>query len=299
MGIFDFFKKKKENKENSAPENIVKEAEVFNPQVTEPQTTNKEEEKVVPKEMADFDALSLGELFEKAADDLPARMEFYKRFAQDNLYIITSQGEPSGADGKEMKWQILNLNSGEIPVFTSEDKVYDNGAVKEKKNVISLKLSQLYEATKGSKYVLNPFSYMHKEFSPSEVEHTLDGSIIEMMNQPQPQQQRRKVRLGVPAYCPQEMVDAIKQKLSEFSTVLEVYLAYMEFPDEPNEPPHYAFGVHGGLNQEVAQSIAQAVAPYLSGKGNVDVMPIGQGGKGSLDEYFLSTKPIYTNPERS
>lgn len=65
MGIFDFFKKKKENKENSAPENIVKEAEVLNPQVTEPQTTNKEEEKVVPKEMADFDALSLGELLKR------------------------------------------------------------------------------------------------------------------------------------------------------------------------------------------------------------------------------------------
>lgn len=307
MGILDLFKKKKEVEQGNLPEKTVEsslgksqEATAHSTVDETPKTveTPQQEEKPIPSPATiDTNNMSLGELFETAFKDPKLRIEFYKRLPLEDLYILTSPATPVEGSDQEMKWEIIKLDSGEIPLFTSEDKVYDNNVVKEKLNAMPLKLRQIYDATRGAVYVLNPFSNIRKVFVQDEVEQTISGKI--WRDPTPPSQETKRVRLGQPAFCPQEMVDALKEKLSAFPAVMEVYIALMEFPEEPNEPPHFAFGVHGGLNQEVAHAVGNTVAPFLKDKGNVDVIPINRNNKDGLNAYFFSKEPIYTNSSLS
>lgn len=308
MGLFDFLKKK-ESKQTSGKEKVEE------PKVTEKTTDElpveekkaeehpKEEPVAQPdvqtsgqpteKEVESDAPMSFEELFVKAFDDARLREEFYKRLLDENLLILTSDDLPSDGNPAEKKLRIAQLADKRVPVFTSEARIYDNNVIKEKHPCMAIPGRKLFEITKGAKYILNPFSTLNKELVPEEVDWILKGgqggasAVKEGTNQP------RRVRVGYPADCPQEMIDALNQKLPAFPAVLAVYIGFMEIL-ESNEEPRYVFGVQAnGLNQEIAQTIGETAAPFLKGKGNIEIMAVDPEKREGLTNYFLSTNPIY------
>lgn len=301
MGLFDFFKKKENKEKNAAVEPVEKavEALAVKEQTTQTHETASDVRKSEPldtEERVDSSQMSLTELFEQAFKNPALRLDFYKRLAEEELIILTTEGKKMD-NSDEVKWEILTFKEGEIPLFTSKEKMMEKGVVSENQPHLSLKLAQIFSATKGAKYWLNPFSQVNKVLTEGEVEHCITGKIAESVNVASKSGSfPQRVRLSIPSYCPQEMVDAIKAKLVEFPSVKEVYIAYMENAEDPNDVPRYVLGVHGGLNAEIAQAIGKTVAPFLKGKGDLNIMPIGNENENGLDAYFFSTKPIYTNP---
>ncbi len=301
MGLFDFFKKRENKEKKSATEPIKESVDTLPVKENAVQTHGvasdvRKSESLEAEERVDTSLMSLSELFEQAFKNPTLRLDFYKRLAEEELFILTAEGEKMD-NSDEVKWEIMTLKSGEIPLFTSKEKMLERGIVPENQPHLSLKLAQIFSATKGAKYWLNPFSQVNKVMTEGEVEHCITGKIAESANgnSKQPSFPQR-VRLSQPSYCPQEMVDVLKSKLVAFPAIKEVYIAYAENAVDPNDVPRYIMGVHGGLNAEIAQAIGNAVAPFLKGKGDLNIMPIGNENENGLDAYFFSTKPIYTNP---
>lgn len=71
----------------------------------------------------------------KGSDRRPAfRAEFYKRLLSDELVVITEKsGLPEGNHTFEpdTKVNIVSFADGKIPVFTSTERIFDKGVVKE------------------------------------------------------------------------------------------------------------------------------------------------------------------------
>jgi len=92
--------------------------------------------------------------------------------------------------------RLVALDSGHIPVFTGIDRIYDQGVIKEKVPVISVKGQDLLDFTKGSPIVINPYSAHVKELQPEEIENLLEGridqTIEELKNQPSVDGYRKK-----------------------------------------------------------------------------------------------------------
>lgn len=303
MGLFDFLKRK-ESKTTSEKEKVEE------PKVTEPQPVQPspvvEERKEEPQEQKveeptehpaekfanSVTLMSLEELFEKAFVDTQLRTDFYRRLMVDNVFILTSEDVPAEGDVKEKRLKIAQLSDGKIPVFTSEKKVYDNDVIKEKQSVMAIPCRKLFEITKGASYVLNPFSKPNKVMLPQEIEWLLNGADGAVPVEKKDANQPRRVRVGYPSDFPQEMVDALNQKLVAYPAVLAVYIGLMEILDS-NEQPRYVFGVHAnGINQEIAKAIGETAAPFLKGK-SIEIMAVDPEKKEGLADYFLSTTPIY------
>ncbi len=301
MGLFDFLKKKENKEKKAVAEPAEEPAEALSvkertSQIHETVSDMRKDESPDEEERVETSQISLSELFEQAFKNPALRLDFYKRLAVEELIILTTEGEKMD-NSDEVKWEIMTFKEGEIPLFTSKEKMLEKGVVPENQPHLSLKLAQIFSATKGAKYWLNPFSQVNKVLTEGEVEHCITGKIAESVNVASKSGSfPQRVRLSIPSYCPQEMVDAIKAKLVEFPSVKEVYIAYMENAEDPNDVPRYVLGVHGGLNAEIAQAIGKTVAPFLKGKGDLNIMPIGNEKENGLDAYFFSTKPIYTNP---
>src|SRR5687768_15577178 len=140
MGIFDIFKKKKEQ--------LVQE--------------------------------SLETLLQKAATGPASRVEFYKRLLSDDLVIIT---DASGTEGKRIakageKINIFSYPDGKIPVFTSKERIFDKGVVKEEVHIMEIKGESLFGLARGATFLLNPYSDYGKELLPEEIEAMLKGTIL-------------------------------------------------------------------------------------------------------------------------
>lgn len=149
MKLFDIFKKKKE-KESTFPEN------------------------------------ELERYLMEGASDLDARKYFYQKLLWNQLVVLT----PSFLDQEEglqdveehANVKLVSYDDGVIPVFTSLNRIFDQDIIKEKVSYISLEGKDLFGMTKGSTFVLNPYSAYSKELVPEEIEQLLNGTIYNQID---------------------------------------------------------------------------------------------------------------------
>ena len=82
--------------------------------------------------------LSLETLLQKSATEPAYRAEFYKRLLSDELFVITrNSGLPQGNQTlqQDTTVSIVPLPNGKIPVFTSQQRIFDKGVIKNKLNI--------------------------------------------------------------------------------------------------------------------------------------------------------------------
>ncbi len=188
MGIFDIFKKKKPD--STFPEN------------------------------------ELEKSLMNASSDISARNEFYTKLLWNELIVLTNGHNVSEEGRKTLEQdtevQFVTFESGQIPVFTSTNRIFDKGVIKEQVPFMAMKGQDLFGFTKGATFILNPYSDYGKELIPQEIENLLNGSIFEKTNQMEIKEDT-EVLIGQPSKYPTELVKALSSLFTSEPNVKSAY----------------------------------------------------------------------------
>jgi SseB protein C-terminal domain/SseB protein N-terminal domain len=241
------------------------------------------------------DNLSLEMLVQKAVTEPAYRAEFYKRLLSDELVVITSKSNLG--KGNQILQEGTNVNlvsypDGKIPVFTSTERIFDKGVIKEEVEYLRMKGENLFGLTKGATFLLNPYSDYGKELLPEEVEKMLSGNIFTDNTKTLTIEKVTEVQIGQPAKYPTDIVNSLKILFANKPTVKAAYLGWIYDPAS-GEPPHYIFGLDAnGDLKSLIQEAGFTAKQFLSSNEFVDFINVDD--KGGISEYFLkSVAPFY------
>src|SRR5690606_16728568 len=230
----------------------------------------------------------------KATEEPAYRPELYKLLMSEPLVIMTGPHDDRGENvlEKGSEVSIVTLKSGEIPVFTSEERILDNGIVKEEFPIMTLRGEDLFRMTTGATFKLNPFSNYRKDLLPQEVESMLDGTILESGRKRLVADGDTPVQIGQPVEYPAEIVASLQTLFSGMRNVNKAYLGWIHNPSDGYDP-HLIFALDlDGEEQETFDAAGFTIREHLPQGEVVDFMPIGEH---SLSDYFTQeTQPFYT-----
>ena len=241
------------------------------------------------------DSFTLEQLLQKAATEPAFRAEFYKRLLTDELVVITQNSNLK--DGNQTLQQGTNVNivtypDGKIPVFTSTDRIFDKGVVKEQVEYLQMKGENLFGLAKGATFLLNPYSDYGKELLPEEIERLLNGTILTDTSKTLTIEKETQVQIGQPAKYPTDIVNSLRKLFSERPNVKSAYLGWIFSPDS-GEPPHYIFALDAdGDLQGLTQEAGFTAKKFLEEHEFVDFIKIDRNS--GISDYFLKqTTPFY------
>lgn len=119
--------------------------------------------------------------------DVQARKEFYQKLLWNELYILTDSHSESKVKNQSREESnsvnFIAFDNGFIPIFTSENRIFDNAVIKDEIPFFRLNGQELFEVTKGMNFVLNPYSDVSKEITKNEIDYLLDGTIDKFIDE--------------------------------------------------------------------------------------------------------------------
>jgi hypothetical protein len=242
-----------------------------------------------------LDNINLETLLKKAATEPAYRAEFYKRILSDELIIITqNSGIQKGSQilQEDTKVKIVSYPDGKIPVFTSTDRIFDKGVVKDEVEYMQMKGENLFDLAKGATFLLNPYSDYGKELLPDEVERMLSGKILTDTSKTLIIEKETKVQIGQPVKYPTDIINSLKILFANKPNLKAAYLGWI-FDPESGEPPHYIFGLEAdGDIENLTQEAGFTAKQFLESDEFVDFIKMDK--KNGLSDYFLkSVEPFY------
>ena len=239
--------------------------------------------------------LSLEMLLQKAAITPAYREEFYKRLLTDNLVVITQDGGlPGGSTTleKDTEVNIVSYPDGKIPVFTSTQRIFDKGVVKEQVTFLEMKGENHFGLAVGATFLLNPYSDYGKEILPSEIEHMLNGIPLTHSKKQIKIEKETPVQIGQPVNYPTEIIIALRQLFSDKQNIKAAYMGWIYNPAS-TDPPHYIFAIDGeGDIENITDEAGYVAKNFLTPEDIIDFIRIDNSV--GLSDYFLKqTKPFY------
>lgn len=242
-----------------------------------------------------LDNNNLETLLQKAATEPAYRAEFYKRILSDQLIIITQNSEIQKGSQilqEDTKVKIVSYPDGKIPVFTSTDRIFDKGVVKDEVEYMQMKGENLFDLAKGATFLLNPYSDYGKELLPDEVERMLNGEILTDTSKTLTIQKKTKVQIGQPSKYPTDIINSLKILFANKPNLKAAYLGWI-FDPESGEPPHYIFGLEAdGDIENITQEAGFTAKHFLEPDEFVDFIKVDK--KNGLSDYFLKgVEPFY------
>lgn len=231
----------------------------------------------------------------KAATEAAYRPEFYKKLLSEKLVVLTAKTNlPDGVQTleKDSKVNIVSLQDGKIPVFTSTGKIFDKGIIKEEVPYLEMKGEDLFNLAKGAIFILNPYSDYGKELLPNEIESLLNGTVLTDSHKKIVIEKETQVQLGQPANYPTEIINSLQILFASKPTVKKAYLGWI-FNPSSGEPPHYIFALDiEGNTQNITNEAGFTAKQFLKLDDIIDFIQIDN--KGGLSDYFVKeTKPFY------
>lgn len=229
-----------------------------------------------------------------AASNASVRNEFYQKLLWNELYVLTN-GHENSEKGvrtleKDTTVQFVTFENGQIPIFTSTNRIFDKGIIKEQVSFMAMKGQDLFGVAKGATFFLNPYSQYAKELIPNEIESLLDGSIFEHKSE-MIIEQDTEIQIGQPAIYPTEFVKALNKLFNEKGTVKAAYLAAIKM-DKKEKLPHLMIAIALEGKMSSITNEAGPLAEKLLNNEIVDFIQIDN--KGGISDYFLNqTKPFY------
>ena len=229
-----------------------------------------------------------------AATHVAYRADFYKYLLTDKLIVLTANSNlPEGSQTlkEDTNINIVSLQDGKIPVFTSTDKILENGIIKEKVSYIEIIGEDLFKFTTGATFILNPYSDFGKELLPNEIERLMNGTILtsdkKIINE-----KDTEVQIGQPARYPTEIAEALHDLFKYRPAVNKAYLAWI-FNPTSEDPPHYIFAIDlDGDNENILDEAGFTAKQFLPPDEFIDFIRIDK--ENPLSAYFLNqTKPFY------
>jgi len=240
--------------------------------------------------VADFEAL-----LKKAVTDPAYRAEFYRRLLTEEIRVITKQNRGNGGLVKlqeDTTVQIFTFENGSIPVFTSTERIFDKGVIKHQVFFLACAGEDLFNFTKGTTLILNPYSDYGKELLPEEITKILNGSILESNKKELKIKKSTNVLIGQPAKYPTEIVKSLSNFFSNRKDVLKAYVAWIHDPSS-DDPPHYIFAIDTSGDWRNISDEAGFIANQILDKNEfVDFIQITN--RGGINDYFLNdAQPFY------
>jgi hypothetical protein len=230
----------------------------------------------------------------KATTEAAYRPEFYNRLLAEKLVVLTAPTSlPEGVQilEKDTNVNIVSLQDGKIPVFTSTERIFDKGIVKERVPFLEMKGEDLFKLAKGATFILNPYSDFGKELLPAEIENMLNGTVLTAGSKKMIIEKETQVQLGQPANYPTDMVNALKTLFAGKQLVKKAYLGWI-FNPASGEPPHYIFALDiEGDTQSITNEAGFTAKQFLSPDDIIDFIHID---KSAFSDYFVKqTEPFY------
>ncbi len=229
-------------------------------------------------------------MLKKAASDPTIRADFYKKLLSEELLILSDQvGLSAGKQvlQKDTTVKIVSFGDGKIPVFTSTDRIFDKGVIKEQVNYLAAKGEDLFNFAKGATFLLNPYSDYGKELLPNEIEELLSGRLFHSLTRTINIQKETQALIDQPVNYPTNIIHALNQLFQSTPAVKAAYLGWMQFPNT-DEPPHYVFCIDAdGDTQLLYNTAGQLVQQFLKSGEFVDFVSKGTFG------YFDTIAPFY------
>lgn len=131
----------------------------------------------------------------EATTDFSAQSYFYQKLLWNQLLVLTpdqvsiEEGAHLLKENETLK--LVSFEEGQIPIFTSLNRIFDNDIVKDKVSYISLKGQDLFAMTKGATFILNPYSEYSKELTAEEIANLMDGTIYAKLDEEE--KERKKI----------------------------------------------------------------------------------------------------------
>lgn len=138
------------------------------------------------KTEATFQENELEQCLRQASTDVNARKDFYQKLLWNQLFVLTSNNSITDTENNTQEnnatVEFVVFENGHIPVFTSTNKLFVKGVIKQEAPYLSLKGQDLFEVAKGYTFILNPYSDCCKELIPEEIESLMNGTIYEQID---------------------------------------------------------------------------------------------------------------------
>ncbi|MDM1445043.1 SseB family protein [Myroides odoratimimus] len=122
----------------------------------------------------------------EGASDVDAQKYFYQKLLWNDLIVLTPDylklEEEEQQEAETTTVKLVSFDDGYIPVFTALNRIFDQEQQSEKISYIAVKGQDLFRMTKGSSFILNPYSAYSKELLPAEIEQLMNGTIYDQID---------------------------------------------------------------------------------------------------------------------
>ncbi|KUG08738.1 enhanced serine sensitivity protein SseB C-terminal domain-containing protein [Solirubrum puertoriconensis] len=229
-----------------------------------------------------------------ASQDPQYRLAFYHELLNAEVLVLTAipeggqPGEMTVEEGTEVQLQVLH--DGRIPMFSSEERIYEGGAQPEQVAFLRVRGEGFLHMTHGAECVLNPFSPYGKLLVLPEIEDLLSGRIF---SPPAEEQQGPQAQLVPMAEHPAELKAALEDFCAQHPHIEAVYLSDVLIEGE--EAPTrmlLAFKVDGE-DMEFLQELGPILQAHLPGQDTMDVARLSPDPNEPLTQYFNQQEPVY------
>jgi hypothetical protein len=232
-----------------------------------------------------------------AAQDPQYRLAFYHELLQAELIVLTNApegaepGEVTVTEGTEVQLHVLH--DGRIPVFSSQERIYDGGAVQGEVSFLRVPGEGFFRMTQGAECVLNPFSGFGKLLVAPEIEDLLSGRIFA-----QPTGEEGEAPQGPQAHLvpladvPEEFAAALREFCGRHAHIEAAYLAGVVI--EGDEAPSrllLAFNVDDE-NMDFLQELGPVVQAHLQ-QDAIDVARLSPDPNEPLTQFFSQQEAVY------
>ncbi len=223
---------------------------------------------------------SFDEIFDLASKDVAYRPLFYRTLLEMELYVLTNSKNslPKGefTTTKEIKLDVKTFEDGKVPIFTSVDKIFENGVIQQQEIYVAMRARELFKIFSHPKtFLLNPFSRPSKELLPEEIQGLLNGNLF------QPDEIRNikagtNISMGIPAVYPTNLAETIRKYCNTSEEIKGAYLALMH-DSESNETPHLIIGldVKGNLKQ-IFGEVGDIIKSHVKDGEPVDMINVSE-----------------------
>ena len=226
---------------------------------------------------------NIDEIFDLASKDIVYRPLFYRTILEKELYILIYPNDklPTGkfVSDEKTTLQVRKFADGKVPVFTSIDKIFDNGVIKEQVNYVAMKGKVIFEMFKDPPVILlNPYSRPSKEFLPDEIKKLRDGELF-TPDEEYTIKAGVNISLGIPANYPSELVETLKKYCDTRAEIKAAYLGLMH-DSSCKETPHLIIGLEVTKNvKDIFGEVAETIRTYIPKGEPVDMINVSENGE--------------------
>ena len=239
----------------------------------------------------------LEELLMRAVHEPNLRPAFYQALLHEQLYAVTlpQEGQPGGEVPIEpgMEIQLQVLHDGNIPLFSSAERIFEGGVTPESVSYIHVRGLDLLQMVQATNCVLNPFSPAGKLLTSQEIQDLL---VSDLVNPPTgPEGDQVPVQLGPPVDEPTELMEALREFCAGKEFLEQAYLAEMRI-ESSDVPPRLLLAFQADSPEQDAEFL-QELGPVIEGRLQgfefVDMMLLNPASDEPLNQYFAQQEPFY------